>query len=302
MLKLRGKHVITGTELTTIEIQELLKDALSLKKERGSDPMPTPLAGKHLAMLFDKPSLRTRFSFAVAMHELGGQVVESVGSSRKQEEPEDVARVLGGYCHGIMVRTHEHSWLERLCKAATVPVINALSALHHPCQILADLLCLQERYQTLQDITVTYVGDGNNILHSWLLLAPALGIRLHYCCPRGHEPEAAILSKAQSRMGSGHIQVFATPAEAAVNADAIYTDVWTSMGFSAKDETDFAGFMVDETLMSHAHAGAVFMHCMPMERGKEVSATLPDQSCSIIFQQSENRLHVQKALLLALMG
>lgn len=265
------------------------------------------LTGKNLAMVFDKPSLRTRFSFSVAMAELGGTSIESVSESRKHEEPEDMARVLGGYSHAIMVRTHKDSIIDRMADASKVPVINGLSELHHPCQILADLMTLKERFGELRGVTLAYVGDGNNILHSLLLLSPKLGVNVRYCCPKGYEPDAKIVKEAQSLANEYACKIEQTDClEAAVkDAHAVYTDVWTSMGDEsegAERERAFAEFKVTERLMKHARKGAVVMHCLPMVRGKEISETLPDRACSVIFQQSENRLHVQKALLIGLLS
>ncbi len=301
----KSKHILTGEELSKHEIQALLSKALILKTKRAKKKMTNELSGYHLALIFNKPSLRTRFSFAVAIRELGGDVIESVESTRKVETPEDQASVLNGYCHAIMVRTHEDSIIERMSQTAKVPIINGLSALHHPCQILSDMLTLLEVFTSLRGLTLCYIGDGNNILHSLLLLAPQMGINIHYCCPNTKEPDQTILDKSKAKLHSesGKIRAFASPKEAVLNAHAVYTDVWTSMGFEDENKDDlFNGFQVNEELMKHALPNAIFMHCLPMERGKEVSETLPDQSCSVIFQQSENRLHMQKALLLYLLG
>lgn len=303
----KNLHFLTGEELSVDDTQQLLQEASSLKKQRESKHLNHSLAGKHLALLFDKPSLRTRFSFTVAMRELGGDVVESVSAARKTETPEDQARVLKGYCHGIMVRTHEDSLLARMAEIDVVPIINGLSNLHHPCQILSDLLTLTEIFGALSGLTLTYIGDGNNILHSLLLMAPPLGVNIHYACPQERSPDAQILVRAHAKVekgvACGKIQSFSQPLQAVENADAIYTDVWTSMGFEDKSaEHLFAGYQVNAELMQAAKKHAKFLHCLPMERGKEVSETLPDQSCSVIFQQSENRLHAQKALLLYLLS
>lgn len=298
------QHVLTGTEFTGSQIQFLLDLAQTLKKERAQKQLRTTLRGQSLALLFDKLSLRTRFSFTIAMRELGGDAIESFDSTRKFEEPEDHARVLSGYCHAIMIRTHHDSILERMAQTASVPLINGLSDLHHPCQILADLLTLQEKFESVVGKTVCYIGDGNNILHSLLLMAPKIGVNIHYCCPVERSPDPAILAQslAQLSQTNAKIAAFPEPQMAVVNADAVYTDVWTSMGFEdAAAEHLFVGYQVNERLMQQANVDAIFMHCLPMIRGKEVSETLPDSPSSVIFQQSENRLHVQKALLLFLL-
>lgn len=303
MLTPLPKHLLTGEELTLVETLSLLTLAGDLKKTRKT--APKILAGKNLAMLFEKLSLRTRFSFSVAMHELGGNVIESISDTRKKEDPEDVARVLSGYCDGIMIRTFNDEELIRLATASSIPVINALSDDHHPCQILADLLTLKENFGKLEGLKLTYIGDGNNILHSLLLIAPFTGIHLHYCCPKGCQPKPEILKKAKMRVSAnkGSITSHASPQDAVKSAHAVYTDVWTSMGFeNNKNEEIFAGFQVNEALMTLALPEAIFMHCMPMVKGKEVSHTLPDSPKSVIFQQSENRLHIQKALLIHLLG
>jgi ornithine carbamoyltransferase len=298
------KHILTGEELTPADIDSLLAKAVILKKERAEKQLSKVLDGQHLALLFDKPSLRTRFSFTIAMRELGGNIVESIESTRKTETPEDQAGVLSGYCHAIMIRTHGDSTLERMSQTAQIPIINGLSAMHHPCQILADLLTMFELFGKLKGLTLSYVGDGNNILHSFLLLAPQMGVNIHYCCPATRGPDLAILKKSLARVNhtTGQIRSFATPEEAVAHAEVVYTDVWTSMGFENDSEDDlFKGFQVNEALMGLAASKAIFMHCLPMERGKEVSETLPELPCSVIYQQSENRLHIQKALLLYLL-
>ncbi|WP_341273385.1 ornithine carbamoyltransferase [Legionella beliardensis] len=293
----KTKHVITGQELTASAIADILHLASLLKKNPSH--YQDKLKNKTLAMVFDKLSFRTRLSFNLAIESLGGIAIESVNSTRKSETPSDLIRVLNGYCDFVMVRTHDDEHLQEMSKHATIPLINGLSALHHPCQILADLLSLQECFGSLKGLTLAYVGDGNNILNSLLLIAPQVGLTINYCCPAGHEPDNAILSNSKEQF-PGQINRFATPEEAVHNAHAVYTDVWVSMGFEHTEKGDFTGFQVNEALMAKAHADAVFMHCMPMERGKEVSMTLPDSPCSIIFLQSENRLHVQKALLIYL--
>ncbi len=294
----KPKHLLTGTELSTKELMQILENAKALKQSPSF--YHQALASKSLAMIFEKPSFRTRLSFAMAIQSMGGIAIESVGNTRKQETPADMARVLNGYADFIMVRTHADEQLQEMATYAKVPVINGLSALHHPCQILADLLSLWEQFGSFDGLTVAYIGDGNNILHSLMLLAPQLGITINYCCPKTHQPNDSIVKQAQN-IRKGMIHAFSKPEEAVKNADAVYTDVWTSMGFEGQENDQaFQGFQVNESLMSFAKPEAVFMHCMPMERGKEVSETLPDSPASIIFTQSENRMHVQKALLLFL--
>ncbi len=289
-------HLLTGEEFSTSEILTLLELGHVLKKDRGA--YKTSLVGMQLALLFEKPSLRTRFSFTVAMRELGGDVIESSSQSSKFEEPEDTARVLAGYCAGIMLRTHDDSNLERMSKVSSIPIINGLSADHHPCQIFADLMTLQERFGNLAGLKLCYIGDSNNILHSFLLLAPRLGVEVHFATPAHRSPPA----KIRERCDLSKIFYHSSPESAVRNAHAVYTDVWTSMGFESQvDESVFADYQVSEELFNKAQQNAVFMHCMPMLRGRELSETLPEHPRSVIFDQSENRLHVQKALLIKLL-
>jgi ornithine carbamoyltransferase len=305
--ELATKRVLTGEELSVREVAELLDFASLLKKQRAVGNLKAHLQGKQLALIFEKPSLRTRVSFQVGMNELGGASIEIVSNNRKSEEPEDTARVLEGYCQGIMARTFEHSTIERMAQVTKAVVVNGLSDLHHPCQGFADILTLKERFGTLKGIKLAYVGDGNNVLHSLLLLLPFMGGEVRFACPEGYGPNAEIVARAQARAAKsgGKVVVCKTPEEAVAGVHAIYTDVWTSMGFeaeNAKRVKDFAGYQVNEKLHALADKGAVVMHCLPMIRGQEISKTLPDQPCSAIFQQSENRLHVQKALLVGMMA
>jgi len=293
----KSRHLLTGMELTSADIKKLLRIAACIKKDPKK--FSYKLVGKNLVMLFDTPSFRTRLSFALAMQGLGGHSVESAENTRKTEEPCDVIRVLNGYCDFVMVRTHDDRVLTQMAEYAKIPIINGLSALHHPCQILADLLTLQEHFGNLENLTLTYVGDGNNILHSLVLLLPLLGIRVRYCCPAENQPKREVMQHCNNAL----VTKYAVLKEAICGTQAVYTDVWTSMGFENKtEEANFSGFQVNETLMELAQTGAIFMHCMPMKRGKEVSNSLPDSKASVIFQQSENRVHMQKAILLFLQG
>lgn len=289
------KHLISGAELSKEGMNKILGLAARLKNDGSMHA--NLLQGKHVAIIFEKPSLRTRFSFSVAINQLGGQVVESIADSRKAEEPKDFIRVIQGYCSAMMIRAFDNNSLVEMAQYAKIPIINGLTDLFHPCQILADLLTLNERFSGVENLKLCYIGDGNNILHSLLLMATKLGISVHYCCPKGHEPKQAVLELVEN---PDLIAAFNDPKKAVKNCQAVYADVWTSMGFVEKNESDFDGYQVNEELMAYAKKDAIFMHCMPMARGKEVSNELPDMPCSVIFQQSENRLHVQKALLVSL--
>jgi ornithine carbamoyltransferase len=307
VFKLATKHFLTGEELSRQELEGLLDCAMELKRDRDSGRLSRPLAGKHLALLFEKPSLRTRASFTVAMQELGGMCVESLSSNSKKEEPEDVARVLAGYVHAIMVRTHEQSVLDRMASRSPVPVINGLSDTHHPCQTLADLLTLKQKFGKLAGLKVAYVGDGNNILHSLLLLAPLLGIHVAYACPEGYEPSGFVVKKAHARAreNGATIHSHVSPKAAVVASHAVYTDVWVSMGFEkqeAEREKAFEGYQVNDALLAGASPNVIALHCLPMIRGKEITDSVADGPRSALFAQSENRLHAQKALLLGLLG
>lgn len=307
VLKLKTKHFLTGAELSRQELLDLLFLADSCREQRLAGFTRDDLRGKTIALLFEKPSLRTRVSFTVAAQELGGNVLVLDSIGRKKEEPEDTIRVLGGYCHGTMVRTHAHSILEKMVEKSPIPVINGLSDTHHPCQVLADLQTLMQTFKDLKGLKLAYVGDGNNMLHSLLLLAPFLGVELHYACPRGYEPNALIVRQAKKRAkdGGGSVVAHTDPIAAVTSANAVYTDVWTSMGFE-QEETDrdkvFADYALDESLYAHATPGALIMHCMPMIRDKEISSGLVEHECSALFRQSENRMHAQKALMVGLMG
>jgi len=301
------RHFLTGTELTPKELYELLELAEALKRERAQGIFHNPLAGKTLALLFEKPSLRTHMSFTIAMQELGGRVVDSFSFNRKKEEPEDVGRVLAGYCHAIMLRTHEHSVLDRMASKIRIPLINGLSDTHHPCQILADLLTLKETFRSLKGLKVAYIGDGNNILHSLLLLLPMLGMHISYACPSGYEPDAFVVKKARlmAQEFGGAVTAANSPQTAVRKANAIYTDVWTSMGFEAETtarEEAFRNYQLNSELYGKAAPGALVMHCLPMLRGKEITDDMAEHENSVLFRQSENRLHAQKALLLYLLG
>jgi ornithine carbamoyltransferase len=296
------KHFLTGTELGKGDLLKLIDSAEKLRLDRLKGKHSHELKGKTIALMFEKPSLRTHLSFAVAVRELGGEVVESFSANRKKEEPEDVAQVVSGYCHGIMIRTHEHSILERFASKTKIPLINGLSDTHHPCQILADLLTLKQSFGKLEGLKLAYIGDGNNILHSLLLLCPMAGVSVSFACPTGFEPSAFVLKQARhiAKETGATIEGTTKPEKAVKGAHAVYTDVWTSMGFEeegASRDSAFQGYQLNSQLFAHADKNAIVMHCLPMIRGKEITDELADHERSWIFRQAENRLHAQKALL-----
>ena len=306
MLQFKTKHFLTGEELSQQELLSLLESAEVLRLERGLDTEASEILNtKTIALIFEKPSLRTRVSFTVGIAELGGRVIELQGSQKKNEDPEDAIRVLQGMVHGVMIRTFEHSYLERMITHAAIPVINGLSDSHHPRQGIADLLTLKQRFGDLQGLKIAYIGDGNNILHSLLLLAPFVGVDVHYACPDGYQPDPEILGRAQLRaqLGGAKIKKCATPAEAAQSVHALYTDVWTSMGFESENAerlAAFAGYQINSELFAKARPNAIVMHCLPMIKGLEITAEMAEHKQSALFQQAENRLHAQKALLLGI--
>ena len=295
------KDLISIADLMPRDIQGLIQSAIELKSKRKS----ALLKGKTLAMIFEKPSLRTRVSFDVGMYELGGYSVylspAEIGLG-KREPVADVARVLSRYVDGIMARTFAHDSVIQLAKYATVPVINGLSDEEHPCQILADLQTIYEKKGKLKGISVAYIGDANNVANSLLLACSIMEMEFWIACPAGYTPSDDILLKA--RGNKGKVLVTDDPKMAAQDADVIYTDVWTSMGQeaeSAKRRKAFAGYQVNKELLSVAKSGAIFLHPLPAHAGEEVSEGMLDVPQSVVFDQAENRLHMQKAILVKLM-
>jgi ornithine carbamoyltransferase len=302
-------HLISLETYSRADIEELLLLAERIK----ADPQAyrAALAGRTLAMIFEKPSTRTRVSFEAGMFELGGlaMFLDSDSLQLQRGEPvADTARVLSRYVDGIVARVNSHETVLTLAQHASVPVINGLSDRLHPCQALADFFTLRERRGRLEGLTLTYVGDGNNVCHELMLGAAKLGVRMRVATPKGFEPDPAVTASAAQearRAGGAAPELGHDPLQAARGADAIYTDVWVSMG--QEQEADarrrvFAGFSVTEEMMSLAGPEAVFMHCLPAHRGEEVAAGVIDGARSIVFDQAENRLHVQKALLVSLLG
>ena len=307
--RLRGRSVLTMLDLSPDELTSLLGIATTLKSA-GLREQHQLLQGKSLAMLFEKPSLRTRVSFEIGMTQLGGHAVVAHGGDfllGKRETPEDVARVLSRYADAIVVRTHEHEPLARFAAAATVPVVNGLSQAAHPCQAIADMLTIRERFGTLAGLRLAYVGDArNNVAYSLTEAAAMCGMSVTFAAPITHRPPDALLARLVE-LGKPFgvtARAFTSPIRAVRDVDVVYTDVWTSMGEEAMSERNAAAlrpYQVNETLMAAAAPHALFLHCLPAHRGEEVTAGVIDGTQSAVFDQAENRMHAQKALLLALM-
>jgi ornithine carbamoyltransferase len=300
--------LLTGTEWSPAQLRELFHLAADVKAR--PERYRTSLAGRFLALIFEKPSLRTRVTFEAGIASLGGTSVflDHTASHLGAREPiRDVAKCLDRWVHGIVARVFAQESLDELAAHARVPVINALSDRFHPCQAFSDFFTLEERFGGLRGLKFAYVGDGNNMCHSLLLAGARTGAHLRVATPAGYEPNAALVAEAKraARETRGKIELFRSPEEAIAGAQAVYTDVWASMGQeeeSAAREVAFAGFQVDEALFSLAAPDAVFLHCLPAHRGLEVSDGMLDSPRSIVFDQAENRLHVQKAILLTLLN
>lgn len=293
---------------TTDELVELLELSAELKKLYKKGLRDLCLAGKTLAMLFEKPSLRTRLSFQVAMTDLGGASIyvkpEDIGGIGKREPVKDIARVLSRYVHGIMARTFEHSTVVELAQFAEIPVINALTDWSHPCQAMADMLTIQEHLGKLEGVKIAYIGDGNNVARSLAFAAAKLQMKLVTASPKGYELDTESIDKANN-FAADTVTQTNDPAAAVSGAHVVYTDTWISMGQEQEKQRrlkDFEGFQVDTKLLKKAPAAAKIMHCLPAHRGFEITDEVAESPNSIIFDQSENRLHFQRALLKRLMS
>lgn len=290
------------SDLSASEVVELYDVAAAMKSGEYTD---RPLAGKTLALIFAKSSTRTRVSFEVGAYQLGGHGLFLSSSDMQLGRGEtiaDTANVLSRYVHGIMIRTFAHSDVEELAEHASVPVINGLTDLLHPCQILADVFTIKEALGGWQDKIVAWVGDGNNMANSWLNAAALLGFELRLACPEGYEPDHEIFENAKN---NATVNIFEDPDEAVKDAHVVNTDVWASMGQEADAETRkmaFKGYTVDSKMMALAADDAIFLHCLPAHRGEEVAAEVVDGPRSRVMDQAENRMHVQKALIAKLMG
>ena len=303
---MQGKDLLSISDLSCEDIRLVISSAIDMKAEGWS----SLLSKKVLALLFEKPSLRTRVSFDVAMRQLGGNTIylspDEVGLGKREAIP-DVARVLSRYVDAIAARTFSHQTLQVFASYADVPVINALSDLEHPCQALADLLTIYEKKGGLEGITLAFVGDGNNVAHSLLLATALTGINIRIASPGNHQVNEDILHLSQDYARRSGAEIFCTedPRLAVNDADVIYTDVWTSMGQEAEADQrrqTFAGYQVNSELLSLAKEDAIIMHPLPAHRGEEIAEDFLDNPQSVVFDQAENRMHLQKALLAGILG
>ena len=296
------RHFLTIYDLSRDELFTVLDRAEELKALRGTPAHPQPLQGKSVAVVFEKASTRTRLSFEVGIHELGAQPVtlNSRDTQLGRGEPiEDTARMLSRYVHCVVYRTFGHERLEALARYSTIPVINGLSDQVHPIQLLADMMTIRENVgPALGDARVAWIGDGNNMAHSWIASAAVAGFELVLACPPGYQPDEQVLKDARAH--GAKVRVVERPEEALEGVSVVATDVWASMGQEAEAkerERAFTGFIVDEAAMNRAASDAIFLHCLPAHRGEEVSAAVIDGSRSRVWDEAENRLHTQKALL-----
>jgi len=301
------KDLLTIQNLSVDEFNEIFATAKKLKDLLYRGEIHESLKGQTLGMLFDKSSTRTRLSFEAGIHQLGGA---GIFMSRRDlqlgrgETVSDTARVMSRYLDGIMIRTFEQDLIEEFAQHATIPVINGLTDLLHPCQVLSDLFTIIEKKGGYEGLKIAYIGDGNNMTNSWINAAAALPFDLAIACPEGYDPDDAILKRGM-RESNERITLFRVPSDAASGADVIYTDVWASMGQEDEQKeriSAFRDYQVDEKLVACAKDDAIIMHCLPAHRGEEIAAGVIDGPQSVVFDQAENRLHVQKAIMEILMG
>ncbi|BFH65542.1 ornithine carbamoyltransferase [Paenibacillus azoreducens] len=309
-VNLKGRDLLELDDYTTEEIQYLLDLAIELKRKQKNGEVYQPLKGKTIGLIFEKSSTRTRVSFEVGAFQLGAHALflsKNDIQLGRGEIISDTAQVLSRYLDGMMIRTFGHNNVVDLAKYASVPVINGLSDLAHPCQVLADYQTILEHKGKLKGLKLAYIGDGNNMAHSLMIGGAKLGVHVSVASPESYEPDAEVvkLSREIAKETGAEIVVTHSPQDAVKDADAIYTDVWASMGFEEEQkirEAAFKNYQVDEELVKGAKSDYLFMHCLPAHRGEEVSEGVIDGKNSVIFDQAENRLHAQKALMAALMG
>ncbi|HWZ57275.1 MAG TPA: ornithine carbamoyltransferase [Verrucomicrobiae bacterium] len=303
-----ASDLLTGAEWNAAQVKELFR--LSADVKAHPERYKSALAGRFLAMIFEKPSLRTRVTFEVGIASLGGTAIYLDHADTHlgdRESIPDVARCLSRWVHGIVGRVFSQEGLEILAAHATVPVINALSDVYHPCQTLCDFFTLEEKFGSVHGLKFAYVGDGNNVCHSLMIAGAQVGAHVRIATPAGYEPDAEIVASARRDAAAtqGTIELFRAPEEAVAGAQAVYTDVWASMGQESETEARakiFAPYQVNARLMSHGAPDAVFLHCLPAHRGSEVTDEVMESPRSVIFDEAENRLHVQKAILLTLLS
>jgi len=300
------KDFLSVYDLTRRDVDRIFSHAANLKAMLKDGIIYQPLAGKTLGMIFDKSSTRTRLSFEAGMYQLGGLAIYLNSRDTQLGRGEtiaDTARIASRYLDAVMIRTFSQESVEEFARYATIPVINGLTDLMHPCQIVSDLFTIVEKKGTYEGLKVAYVGDGNNVANSWIDAAAKLPFRLALACPKGYEPDARILERGRKKAPKG-ISLYRDPVQAVKNADVVYTDVWASMGQEAEQETRakvFEGYQVNRRLLKHAKPDAVVMHCLPAHRGEEISEEVLDGPQSVVWDEAENRLHVQKAILEILM-
>ena len=301
------KDLLTLIDLSRDEILEILNTADQLKYNQKHGIAHDYLKGKTLAMIFEKNSTRTRVSFETGMYQLGGHALFLSGKDSQigRGEPiEDTARVLSRYCDGIMIRTFSQENLEKLAEYATIPVINGLTDLYHPCQVLADLMTIREHKAVLEGLKMCYIGDGNNMANSLIVGGLKVGMEVSIACPEGYEPAKEVLDFVASDP-SHKFTMVRDPRQAAVDADVVFTDVWASMGQEAEREERmkrFVGYQVNDELMALTHEGCMVQHCLPAHRGEEITGEVFEAHADEIFDEAENRLHAQKAVMYLLMG
>ena len=293
------RDFLTLRDLSASEISTILNRAGEFKS--GKDSSACPLIGKSIGLFFEKASTRTRISFQAGIYQLGAQAIY-INPNELQlgrgETIEDTAKVLSRYLHGIVIRTFAHKIIEKFAENTTIPVINGLTDLHHPCQVLADLMTIKEKKGELKGIRLTYVGDGNNVANSLIDASSLMGVDLTLACPSGYEPDNNLYERARSE--GARVNILSDPGNAVKDTDVLYTDVWVSMGQEKdleKKKKAFKGYQINRKLLSLAKPDAIVMHCLPAHRGEEITDDVIDSPQSVVFDQAENRLHTQKALL-----
>ena len=306
----KPNKLVNSDFLSSLDIsQEEFFHIIELAKKYKNKELNTNLGNKVLGLIFDKSSTRTRVSFQVAMSRIGGNTIDlnpSTSQIGRGEPIKDTARVLSRYCDALAIRTFNQSDLQEYSKWSTVPVINALTDLEHPCQALADFLTIEEEFHDFQNVVLTFIGDGNNVANSLILSGALLGIEVRIACPKGYEPNPIVINKAlQIYKHKNLLKISNDPCTAVLGANVLYTDVWSSMGEENKKkdkDKDFCGFTIDKNLLSNADKDAIVLHCLPAYRSKEITDEVIESKNSRIFQQAENRMHVQQALLSCLLS